>query len=361
MSRYHARLAAAQATMQAKGVDALCVSVGSDLPYLTGYAAMASERLTMLVVPAEADPVLVIPQLEAPRVRTDHDLAIRAWMEWEDPIAIVADLLGGVSAVAVGDQTWSTFTLALQTASSAAVWVSAGAIMRDLRIRKSSDEVDDLREAARAADRVIDELGHVRFSGRSERDVGREIAERLLAAGHDTVDFTIVAAGPHGASPHHELSDRMIQHGEAVVVDIGGHRNGYASDTTRMFIVGDAPVGFDDAYTVLRAAQAAACGFVAPGVTASAVDAVARSIIEDAGYGDLFIHRLGHGIGMDTHEDPYLVAGNDTVLEAGMAFSVEPGIYVPDAWGMRIEDIVAVTEDGMESLNETPRTYRIVT
>ena len=360
MSEHGDRLGRVTEALRSDEVDALCVSFGSDLPYLTGYTAMPSERLTMLVLRVDADPVLVVPQLELSRVDIDHGLPIRAWMENEDPIAIVDDLLGPAQGVAVGDQTWSAFTLALQHRSERA-WRSAGMIMRGLRIRKSAAEVEALRAAAAAADSVMSQLEHCRFSGRSERAIGRDIADRLLAAGHDTVDFTIVAAGPHGASPHHELSDRTVQHGEAIVVDIGGHRNGYASDTTRMFVVGDAPVGFDDAYAVLRAAQGAACEYAAPGVTAASVDRLARGIIADAGYGDLFIHRLGHGIGMDTHEYPYLVEGNDTVLEQGMAFSVEPGIYVPGAWGMRLEDIVVVTDDGAESLNTTDRSYRIVT
>ena len=360
MSEYADRLAHTTDALRSAEVDALCVSVGSDLPYLTGYAAMPGERLTMLVVRSDADPVLVVPQLEAPRVDVDHGMPIRAWMETEDPIAIVDDLLGGSRRVAIGEQTWSAFTLALQHRTDR-VWMSAGEIMRGLRIRKSTAEIEALRRAAAAADAVMGEVEHLRFSGKSERAIGRDIADRLLAAGHDTVDFTIVAAGPHGASPHHELSDRTVQHGEAIVVDIGGHLDGYASDTTRMFVVGDAPVGFDDAYAVLRAAQQAACQYVAPGVTAASVDALARGIITDAGYGDFFIHRLGHGIGMDTHENPYLVEGNETVLEPGMAFSVEPGIYAPGAWGMRIEDIVVVTDDGAESLNTTDRSYRIVT
>lgn len=360
MSEYRHRIERTRTALAAAGLDALCVSVGSDLPYLTGYAAMPSERLTMLVVRTEGDPVLVVPQLEAPRVDIDHGLPVRAWMETQDPIAIVDDLLGDAAGVAIGDQTWSVFSLALQERAPHRTWRSAGPLMRQLRIRKSPAEVDALRAAAAAADRVVTDLEHVRFSGRSERDVGREIADRLLAAGHQQVDFTIVASGPHGASPHHELSDRVIGHGEAVVVDIGGRRRGYASDTTRMFVVGDAPPGFDDAYNVLRAAQTAARSYVAPGVTAGSVDAVAREIIGDAGYGDLFIHRLGHGIGMDTHEHPYLVEGDETVLEPGMAFSVEPGIYAPGAWGMRIEDIVVVTDDGAEALNTTDRSYRIV-
>jgi Xaa-Pro aminopeptidase len=196
--------------------------------------------------------------------------------------------------------------------------------------------------------------------GEDGEDVAREIVDRGVAEGHEVMDFWIVASGPNGASPHHEPGDRVIGLGDAVVVDFGGRKDGYASDTTRMFVVGEPPEGFVDAYDVLRRAQAAAVEHVRPGVTAASVDAVARAVIDDAGYGDRFIHRVGHGIGMDTHEHPYLVGGNDLILEPGMAFSVEPGIYEPGSWGMRIEDIVVVTEDGVEPLNRTDHAYRTV-
>jgi Xaa-Pro aminopeptidase len=361
VSAYAERIARAQQTMIDAGFDALCVSVGSDLPYLTGYRAMPLERVTMLVVPPQGRPQLVVPGLEAPRVEaTDDAFAVVGWAETDDPIAIIDGLLGDAVKIAFGDETWSRFLLELQDADSTRSFASASNLMAALRMVKSPDEIASLRAAARTVDGVVDEMARARFSGRTERDVSREITERTISAGHDTMDFWIVASGPNGASPHHEPGERVIEHGDAVVVDFGGHQDGYCSDTTRMFVVGEAPYGFDDAFEVLYEAQADAVAAVRPGVTAASLDAVARDTITAAGYGDLFIHRLGHGIGMDTHEHPYLIEGNDQVIEAGMAFSIEPGIYNPEEWGMRIEDIVAVTDDGVERLNTSDRAYRVV-
>ncbi len=362
MTGYPRRIARAQAATGDAGFDALCVSVGSDLPYLTGYRAMPLERVTMLVVPVEGRPQLVVPGLEAPRVDVPDDaFTVVGWAESDDPIGIIDCLLGDAGNVAFGDETWSRFLLGLQEAGPTRSFTPAGGLMAGLRMVKSPDEIDVLRRAARIVDGVVDEMAEVRFSGCTERDVSREIIDRTITAGHDTMDFWIVASGPNGASPHHEPGERIIEPGDAVVVDFGGHQDGYCSDTTRMFVVGEAPYGFDDAYEVLRAAQAAAIDAVRPGATAASLDAVARDIITEAGYGDLFIHRLGHGIGMDTHEHPYLIEGNEQVVETGMAFSIEPGIYNPGEWGMRIEDIVAVTDEGVERLNRSDRAYRVVT
>jgi len=361
MSEFSDRIARAQTAMLNRGLDALCVSVGSDLPYLTGYRATPLERITMLVVPSDGRATLVVPGLEAPRVDVPDNLFdMRGWAESDDPIAMIDRLLGESGAVAVGDETWSRFLLQLQEANPHRSFAPAGALMATLRIRKSGVEIDALRNAARTVDAVVDEMSFVQFSGRSERDLSREIVDRTIAGGHESMDFWIVASGPNGASPHHEPGDRIVQHGDAVVVDFGGHQGGYCSDTTRMFVVGDLPYGFDDAYEVLQSAQSAAVDAVKPGVSAEHLDTAAREIIVDAGYGELFIHRLGHGIGMDTHEHPYLIEGNDLAIEPGMAFSIEPGIYVPGEWGMRIEDIVTVTDAGVERLNKSDRAYRVV-
>ena len=362
MSDFALRIERARMSLGDQALDALCLSVGSDLPYLTGYRAMPLERLTMLVLPAQGEGVLVVPALEAPRIDTSDGLyEVRPWAETEDPVAIVSDLLGRSTRVAVGDETWARFVLALQASDDRRAWVSAEPLMRELRTIKSASEVAALRAAARTVDGVVDQMAEVQFSGRTERDVAREFTDRTLADGHEEVLFAIVASGENGASPHHEPTDRIIRHGDAVVVDFGGHQAGYSSDTTRMFVVGESPYGFDDAYEVLRTAQAAATAHVRPGVTAASVDAVARDIIAEAGYGDLFVHRVGHGIGMDTHEHPYLVEGNDQELSTGMTFSIEPGIYVPEEWGMRLEDIVTVTDTGVEPLNRSDRGVRYVT
>jgi Xaa-Pro aminopeptidase len=285
---------------------------------------------------------------------------VRGWSETDDPIGIVGSLLGDAGTVLIGDETWSRFLIDIQEVNPVRSFAKASDLMSGLRMVKSPAEIAKLRAAASTVDDVVGQMGQVRFSGRTESDVAREITERTISGGHETMEFWIVASGPNGASPHHEPGDRVIEHGDAVVVDFGGHESGYASDTTRMFVVGEPPYGFDDAFDVLRSAQAAAVEHVKPGVTAESVDAAARDIITQAGYGELFIHRTGHGVGMDTHEHPYIVDGNGQVLENGMAFSIEPGIYNPGEWGMRIEDIVTVTETGVERLNRSDRHYRIV-
>jgi Xaa-Pro aminopeptidase len=354
------RIAATVAALRRRDVDVLMVSVGSDLPYLTGYRAMPLERLTMLVVPAGGEPVLVVPELEAPRVARDPSFRLRAWGETEDPIRIVADLVGDARRIAVGDQTWSTFLLSLQERLPAARFENAVPIMSELRSCKDDEEIETLRAAGAAVDGVVARLAGTRFGGKEERHLAREITEMVLDSGHESVEFAIVASGPNGASPHHEAGARVMTPGDAVVVDFGGRRDGYCSDTTRMFVVGEPEPEFLRAYDVLRRAQEAAVQAVAPGVTAASIDRTARDLITSAGYGEWFIHRTGHGIGRDAHEDPYIVEGNDTVLESSMAFSIEPGIYLAGHWGMRIEDIVVVTEGGVERLNRSSRHLRFV-
>jgi Xaa-Pro aminopeptidase len=223
-------------------------------------------------------------------------------------------------------------------------------------MRKSAAEVAALRVAGAAIDRVHERIGEWLRPGRTEREVGSDIAAAIVAEGHTTVNFVIVGSGPNGASPHHDIGDRVIERGDAVVVDIGGTTSdGYCSDETRTYVVGGAPDGFAGYYEVLLQAQIAACDAVRPGVTCEAVDAAARRVISDAGYGEFFIHRTGHGIGLEEHEEPYIVAGNSEPLEPGMAFSIEPGIYLPGRHGARIEDIVVCTEQGGERLNLVDR------
>jgi Xaa-Pro aminopeptidase len=352
-------LARAQDAMRAAGVDALLVGPGADLRYLTGYHALPLERLTLLVARADGQHTLVVPQLERPRAEAaDTGVMLRDFTETDDPYGVVAQCLEGVPASAVfaaGDRLWSMFLLGLQDALPAAKWTRASEVTKHLRMRKSAAEIGALRRAGQAIDRVHLAVPRLLQPGRTEAEVGRDIADLIIAEGHSEVNFVIVAAGPNGASPHHETSDRVIEAGDAVVVDIGGTLDGYCSDSTRNYVVGAAPGGFAEAHDALEAAQAAAVAAVRPGVTAESVDAAARSVLTDAGYGEYFVHRTGHGIGLEEHEDPYIVAGNDIVLEAGMAFSIEPGIYLPGRFGMRIEDIVAVTEDGCERLNTIDR------
>ena len=261
MTEYPDRLARTRESMEVENVDALCLSVGSDLPYLTGYRAMPMERLTMFVVTAGDEPVLVVPELEAPRVEVPNgSFSVRAWSETEDPVLIVDELLGEARRVAIGDETWTRFSLALQNVGWQRAWMPASDFMRCVRVVKSAAELELLRRAAATVDAVADEMSAVRWSGRTELDIAREITDRTLAGGHHSVEFAIVAGGPNGASPHHEPGDRVVRDGDAVVVDFGGRQDGYCSDTTRMFVVGSAPEGFEEAYEVLQQAQQAALG-----------------------------------------------------------------------------------------------------
>ncbi|GII61210.1 dipeptidase [Sphaerisporangium krabiense] len=359
------RLAAVREAAGAAGVGALLLTPGPDLRYVTGYDALPLERLTCLVVPAAGEAFLVVPRLELPAA--EHSPAARlglefvAWDETDDPYALVARRLGSPSVVALADRMWAMQSLRFRAALPGAEQVLAGSVLGRLRVRKSPAEVAALREAGAAIDAVHAQVPGFLRAGRTEREVGRDIAEAILAAGHSTVDFVIVASGPNGASPHHELSDRVIRPGDPVVVDIGGQMpSGYCSDSTRVYCVGEPPAGFAEYYEVLRRAQEAACAAVRPGVPCEAVDAAARDIIAEAGHGEHFIHRTGHGIGLETHEDPYIVSGNTAPLAPGFAFSVEPGIYLPSRHGARIEDILVCTETGGERLNDRPRELVVV-
>ncbi|WP_422740383.1 M24 family metallopeptidase [Micromonospora sp. WMMD729] len=353
------RLVAAQRATAAAGLDALLLTPGCDLRYLTGYDAHAGERLTCLVLPAEGEPTLVVPRLERPAAEASVGTGLRIvdHADGADPYPlVVAALDGPAAAVGLADRMWAEQVLALRAALPGAAQHLAGEVLRELRIRKSPAEVAALAEAGAAIDEVHLRMGEWLRPGRTEAEVATDIAAAIRAARHVSVDFVIVAAGPNGASPHHGTSDRPIGVGEPVVVDIGGTMpTGYRSDCTRTYLAGGpAPADFVEYYAVLHAAQRAAVAAVRPGITAAAADAAARAPITAAGYGDAFVHRTGHGIGLDGHEEPYLVAGNDRPLEAGMAFSIEPGIYLAGRHGARIEDIVVCTTDGVQRLNTTP-------
>ncbi|MGW3960722.1 M24 family metallopeptidase [Amycolatopsis sp. NPDC005003] len=355
-----ARLDRARAAAAAAGTDALLIAPGSDLRYLLGQAGGSFERLTTLVVPADGTPALVVPKLEAPGyadVPTDElGVELLTWVDGDDPYKLVSDRLGKPGRVAVSDFTPALHVLALRAALGDAEQTLAGPVVRELRMRKDAAEIASLREAGAAIDRVHARVHEWLRPGRTEAEVGADIAAAIVEEGHVQADFVIVGSGPNGASPHHDVSERVIEKGDVVVVDIGGPLPaGYNSDSTRTYAVGeprDADVA--ETYAVLQRAQAAAVAAVKPGVTAEAVDAAARTVIAEAGFGEYFIHRTGHGIGLDVHEEPYIIAGNALPLEPGMAFSVEPGIYQPGRWGARIEDIVIVTADGVEPVNNQP-------
>jgi Xaa-Pro aminopeptidase len=358
------RLELAAAAATEAGLAALLLTPGPDLRYLTGYDAHQLERLTCLAVPAagadRARPFLVVPRLELPAAQAsgagDLGLELIPWDETDDPYALVAKRLGPVTGpVGLSDRMWALMVLGFRDALPGADQVLASTALRALRMRKTPAEVAALREAGEAIDRVHARVPGWLRAGRTERQVAADIADAIIEEGHARVDFTIVASGPNAASPHHDVSGRVLQRGDAVVVDIGGTMpSGYCSDSTRTYVIGTPPPEFAAYYEVLKDAQHAACAAVRPGVTAEAVDAAARNPITAAGYGEYFVHRTGHGIGLECHEDPYIVSGNTEPLQPGMAFSVEPGIY-PGPHGARIEDIVVCTEQGCERLNNATR------
>jgi Xaa-Pro aminopeptidase len=358
------RLARVADAVLASGLDVLLLTPGPDLRYVTGYDAKQLERLTCLAVPAQGDPFLLVPRLELKAAQASPagalSLEVMTWGETENPFGMISSAVGDPRSIALSDRMWALHVLAFSDAFPAAEQRLASTVLSPLRMRKSAAEVAALKAAGEAIDRVHANVPGWLRPGVTERQVGAKIAEAILAEGNVQVDFVIVGSGPNAASPHHEVSDRVIKDGDVVVVDIGGTMpSGYCSDCTRTYAIGQAPDDFMKYYEVLYDAQEAATVSVRPGVTAESVDRAARGIIADAGYGEWFIHRTGHGIGLESHEDPYIVEGNTIPLEPGMAFSIEPGIY-PGPHGARIEDIVVCTEDGYQRMNNIPRDLVIV-
>jgi Xaa-Pro aminopeptidase len=351
---YLDRLERVRRSMEEQGVDTLLLSVGHDLPYLTGYLAMPLERLTMLVVPRDGDATLLIPRLEAPRVTPQPGVfELMPWNETDDPTALVAELAAGSRSIAVGDQMWARFLVELLPRLPGVSYRRAVDVVGHQRMMKDTAEIDALAAAGAAVDRIAAELqaGRIPLVGRTEAEVSADLSARILAEGHQKVNFAIVAAGENAASPHHHPGNRVIREDEIVLCDFGGTMNGYCSDITRCVVTGEIPAEIAEAYEVLHRAQQAAVAAATVGTPCEDVDRTARGIIAEAGYGEYFVHRTGHGIGLEEHEDPYIVEGNSAPLAAGHAFSIEPGIYVPGRWGMRLEDIVVASEFGPIPMN----------
>jgi D-alanyl-D-alanine dipeptidase len=362
---YGRRLAAAAAATAAAGLAGLVITPGYDLRYLVGSRADTFERLTALVLPASGAPTVVVPRLELASLRgsaiTELGLAVRDWVDGDDPYQLVSAALGGAPAAAAVSDSMPALHLLPLAGELGVLPVLATDILRGLRMVKEAAEVDALRKAGAAIDRVHARVPEFLVPGRTEAEVAADIAEAIVAEGHSEVAFIIVGSGPHGADPHHRYSERELQVGDVVVVDIGGaYEPGYHSDSTRTYSIGEPNQDVAQQYSILQQAQQAAVDAVRPGVTAEQVDAAARDVLARAGLAEYFVHRTGHGIGLSVHEEPYIVAGNQLPLAEGMAFSVEPGIYFPGRWGARIEDIVIVTEDGALSVNNRPHELIVV-
>lgn len=364
---YAQRLHAAQKAAADKGIDLLLIGTGPDFAYLTGSWVSSHERLTVLVVPQRGTAWIAAPNTDITDIKAAPvgklDVELRGWNDGEDPYKLALHGAGdGLGKVALGQSLTADHVLGFQDLLPHASYELATYALAELFTRKDEAEIAELRKAGRAIDAVHAQVPQLLQAGRTEAEVAHEL-EKLILREHSVIDFVIVGSGPNGANPHHSFSDRVLAEGEPVVVDIGGTLpSGYHSDCTRTYVVGGdiskAPQDFQDAYAVLADAQAAGRAAAHPGSTAVGIDAIVRQAISAAGWGDYFVHRTGHGIGLSTHEEPFIMEGNDLALEEGMAFSIEPGIYLEGKWGMRLEDIVVLTNDGYESLNQAPRDVR---
>lgn len=356
---YADRIARAGALARDAGLDGLLITPGPDLRYLLGSRAESFERLTCLVIPANGDTAsVVVPRLELAALTesatSELGLTVRDWVDGVNPYALVSGLLPSPARTAVTDAMPALHLIPLSEALGA-LPVLATDVLRELRMVKDDAEIDALRRAGQAIDRVHARMGEFLKVGRTEAEVAADITAAILDEGHTEAAFVIVGSGPHGADPHHEVSERVVESGDVVVIDIGGPvEPGYNSDSTRTYSMGEPDPDVAEKFAVLEEAQAAAVALVRPGVTAEAVDAAARDLLAAQGLAEVFVHRTGHGIGLSVHEEPYIVSGNAIELTEGMAFSVEPGIYFRGEWGARIEDIVIVTADGCEPVNTRP-------
>ncbi|MFD8790530.1 M24 family metallopeptidase [Streptomyces vinaceus] len=360
---YAARMAAAAQSAADAGLAGLLIAPGPDLAHLTGYRPADTERLTLLVLAAGREPVLVVPALEAPDAAGAPGapaLTLRDWTDGKDPYGITAPLLEGGGRFGVSDNTWALHLLGLQRELPASSYAPLTEVLPMLRAVKDRRELDRLAAAGAAADAAYARILEVPFAGRRETDIAADLAALLREHGHSQVDFTVVGSGPNGANPHHEAGGRTITHGDMVVLDFGGLKHGYGSDISRTVHVGEPGAEEQRVHDIVREAQRAASAAVRPGIACQDVDRAARAVITEFGYGERFIHRTGHGIGVTTHEPPYMVEGEEQPLVPGMCFSVEPGVYLPGRFGVRIEDIVTVTEDGGRSLNNAPRELAVV-
>lgn len=357
------RLEKAQDLLTREGIRLLLVSPSADLRYLSGYADGPSERPKLLVLGVEQLPVIVVPEFEAPGFANVPSVRVVTYGETDNPYFLLEDSFsraGESPRVAVSDQTWASVLLRLQEAHPEAAFVPASPLLRELRMRKSPEEIELLAEAGKRADRAFEEIIQLRFAGRTEGSIADDVRGLLMEQGLQQDWGPIIGSGPNGASPHHTAGEREIHEGDPVVLDFGGTLEGYYADMTRTVHVGSPEDEFRKVYDVVREAQELGVRAVQPGASAQSVDSAARKAIGDSGYGAFFIHRTGHGIGLEDHEDPYIIEGNVTPLEAGMTFSVEPGIYLPGKFGVRIEDIVAVTNAGAQRLNNATRDLIVV-
>lgn len=370
---YSKRLEQARSHMHAHGLDFLLVGPGADLLYLLGAQSRQTERLTLFILTPDGPAHILLPGFEAATLPPlPGDVQVTTWGESDNPARMAARIMssssgsqpGGLhSTCGVSDTLWSVFLLRLQAELPLAAFTTAGPVLALMRQLKDEREIELLAASSAVTDEVFTAICDRPFVGRSELEVAREITSMLEARGLSVPGLPIVASGPNSASPHHHTGERVIQSGDMLVLDFGGTLHGYYSDITRTVFVGEAPQEDSErlrVYNLVARAQDAAVQTGRPGMTCEQLDSVARDILAEGGYGAFFTHRLGHGIGLDGHEPPYLVQGNGTLLRPGMAFTIEPGLYLPGDFGIRIEDTVILTSDGIRRLNNVSRDVVIV-
>jgi len=364
VSYFEERIVRVQELMRKEGAGLLIISPGANMRYMTGFTDDSLERMLLVFLFPEGEPRFLVPELYAAQVEERAAFpATHVWRDGQGPYVAIKDILRTFSGgrVLVDDSMPAKDLLFLQQLLPRAAFSPASPLMRKLRMKKSAEELHSMSRAAIIADQAFQKVVERRLSGLTEHEVAKILEEEMLNAGADGVAFEIlVASGPNSALPHHRAGKREIEPGDVVILDFGCRVDGYCSDITRTLVCGDPSDRVCKIYEVVLTAQKRAMEVARPKVLAQEVDQAAREVVAQAGYGDRFIHRTGHGIGLDVHEDPYIVEGNTLPLEVGMTFSVEPGVYFPGEFGLRVEDIVVVTEEGVKTLNCCPRTLQCV-
>ena len=352
-TRHAERLERVHETLEAVRADWLIVPPSADFRWLTGARARATERLVMLALPQRGDPFCLVPRLESDALGLECPwLELEIWEEHEDPFARLARrlTLERRPSVLVGDGLRAAPMLRL---TEAARCRAASEVLAPLRAVKDREELQLMEQAAGHADQVVERVADHLPVGLTERQAARFAIEQLEALG-DTDPWVIIATGPNSALPHHHTSDRRILEDDVALIDLGASTQGYGSDITRTYWLGTPPDGAPAVYQVVNEARRAGIEASSANVPAEKVDRAARQVITRAGLGDHFLHRTGHGVGLEVHELPYLVSGNRAPLEAGMVHSVEPGVYFQGRYGVRLEDLVVVEENAARPLNRAP-------
>lgn len=361
-SIYGRRIEECRAVMSEQGFDMMILFPSSHMYYLSGFRDEPGERMLFFLVPIEGDPLFIAPKLYENHIKRDSSFRkVYTWEDSEKPIDILRRSLKdmGISQdakIAVDDSTWAMFMLSLEDILPKAKFFRASQVISRLRIKKSEEEIRWMSEAGVVMDEVFAVIIRSKICGMTEVELAAFLEYEMKKRGCDKIAFeTLVASGPNGAIPHHRAGNRTINVGDVVILDYGCQIHGYCADMSRTIVCGEPSKEVQAVYETVRRAQEEAMQVIKPGIAAQEVDRIARGVISKAGFGENFPHRTGHGIGLDVHEEPYIVEGNDLLLEKGMVFTVEPGIYLPESFGVRIEDTVVVMSSGVRRLTNCTR------